>query len=74
MAAQLSDASSSITYLICELPNLTSESLPKLKEYFGCKRNCGGAGEIADCQAITNNSVLLTYEKSTGMQYMNVRS
>ena len=62
--AEDSSSFASITYLVTDLPKIKSVS--QFKEYFGLKRNCGGAGEIADCEAITDNSILLTYEKTAG--------
>ena len=62
--AEDSSSCASISYLVTNLPKLKSVS--QFKEYFGLKRNCGGAGEIADCEAITDNSILLTYEKTAG--------
>ena len=59
----------SITYLVTGLPKL--EPVRQLVEYFGLKRNCGGAGEIADCEAISGNSILLTYEKTAGITRHN---
>ena len=55
----------SITYLVTGLPKL--KCVKELVEYFGLKRNCGGAGEIADCEAISDNSILLTYENTAGI-------
>ena len=64
LMAEDSSSCASITYLVTDLPKLKSVS--EFKEYFGLKRNCGGAGEIADCEAITDNSIVLTYEKTAG--------
>ena len=55
----------SITYLVTGLPKL--KPVKELVEYFGLKRNCGGAGEIADCEEISDNSILLTYENTAGI-------
>ena len=62
--AEDSSSCASISYLVTNLPKLKSVS--QFKEYFGLKRNCGGAGEIADCKAITDDSILLTYERTAG--------
>ena len=62
--AEESSSFASITYLVTGLPKVKSVS--QFKDYFGLKRNCGGAGEIADCEALTDNSILLTYEKTAG--------
>ena len=64
LMAEDSSSCASVSYLVINLPKLKSVS--QFKEYFGLKRNCGGAGEIADCEAITDNSILLTYEKTAG--------
>lgn len=58
-------SNASITYVVTDLPKF--KSMSQFKEYFGLKRNCGGAGEIADCEAISDDSILLTYEKTAGM-------
>ena len=62
--AQNDSSYASITYLVTGLPRF--KSVTKFQEYFGLKRNCGGAGEIADCEAVNDNSILLTYEKTAG--------
>lgn len=61
---KLSSSSASITYLVTDLPKFKTVS--QFVEYFGCKRNCGGAGEVAHCEAISDTSILLTYENNAG--------
>ena len=63
--AEESSSYASITYLVTGLPKF--KSVEEFQKYFGLKRNCGGAGEIADCKAISDNSLLLTYEKTAGI-------
>ena len=60
----MAEDNSSVTYLVTGLPKIKSVS--QFRQYFGLKRNCGGAGEIADCEPVTDNSIVLTYEKTAG--------